>query len=114
MKLKNIFDLMFNKLQSISIENRFLEDIQFRRNKVFNKNLSDSFFYEVFVVSIHVQGFKAIYLKRYLPHIKKAFSNFDIAKVSAYTKADIENLENNNEIIQRAISVCQKIEGDDQ
>ena len=106
--LKTIFDLMFNKLKTISINNNFMIEITDRRTRVFNKNLPDSYFFEDLVRDIHNAGMKAKVVTSKLPHIKKAFSNFDINQVADYTDEDFERLLNNPNIIhhRRKLNDC--------
>jgi len=89
-QLKTIFDLVFKKLETISIGDNFVREITERRTRVFNKNLPDEYFFENLVRDIHNAGMKAKVVTSKLPHIKKAFSNFDINKVAEYTDEDFQ------------------------
>lgn len=107
-ELKEIFKLMFNKLESISIDSNFAGDIHRRRKTVFDKNKPDSFFYEKLVGTIHVSGYKVSILRNRWGDIKKAFSNYDINKVSQYSGKDLEKMMNNSKLIRnkRKLQAC--------
>lgn len=108
--LKKIFELMFEKLESISVGENFINTIKGRRSKTFDKNKPDSFFYKGLVKTIHVSGFKVAILRDRWEDIKKAFSNYDINKVSQYTDEDLERMMNNPKIIRnkRKLEACIK------
>ena len=106
--LKEIFRLMFEKLKSISIGNNFIEDINRRRKTTFDRNKPDSFFYERLVGTIHVSGYKVSILRNRWGEIKKAFSNYDINKVSQYTEKDFKKMMDNPELVRnrRKLKAC--------
>jgi len=106
--LKKIFGLMFEKLESISIGNNFIEEINRRRKVTFDKNKPDSFFYEKLVGTIHVSGYKVSILRNRWDDIKEAFSNYDICEVSQYTNKDLEKMMNNPKLIRnkRKLRAC--------
>ncbi|MDD4062741.1 MAG: DNA-3-methyladenine glycosylase I [Candidatus Pacebacteria bacterium] len=98
--LKKIFNLMFEKLELISIGDNFINDINKRRSVCLDKNKPDSFFYEMLVVDIHVSGFKVSILRDRWSDIRKAFSDYDVCRVSQYTDRDLEKMMNNPRIIK--------------
>jgi len=98
--LKTIFSLMFKKLEEISIGDNFLKEIKERRERSFDKDKPDSYFYEVMVRDIHNAGMKATLVTSKLPFIRKAFSDFDIRKVSEFDDKNIQNLMDNLNIIR--------------
>ena len=106
--LKKISELMFKKLESISIGNNFNEDIKQRRKVVFDKDKPDSFFYDKLVGTIHVSGYKVSILRNRWNDIKQAFSNYDINKVSRYTSKDLEKMLDNPRLIRnrRKLNAC--------
>lgn len=106
--LEKIFKSMFRKLKSISVEDNFINEIEKRRKTTFNKNKSDSFFYKKLVKTIHVSGYKVAILRGRWKDIKKAFSNYDINKVSQYADKDLEGMMNNPRIIrnERKLKAC--------
>ena len=106
--LKTIFDLMFNKLKSISINDNFMNEITERRTRVFNKDRSDAYFFENLVRDIFNAGMKTAIVTKKLPNIREAFSDFNIEKVSAYTNEDFEKLVTDPKIIRhpRKIKDC--------
>lgn len=108
--LKKVFELMFEKLESISVEDNFINEIKERRKTTFDKNKPDPFFYKKLVKTIHVSGFKVTILRDRWGDIKKAFSNYDIDKVSQYTDEDLEKMMNNPKIIRnrRKLEACIK------
>lgn len=99
---------MFKKLESISIENNFTTDINRRRKTTFDKNKPNSFFYEKLVGTIHVSGYKVSILRNRWSDIKKAFSNYDISKVSQYTDEDLKKMMSNPKLIRnkRKLKAC--------
>lgn len=99
---------MFKKLQSISIANNFIDDINKRRKTTFDKNKPDSFFYERIVGAIHVSGYRVANLRNRWGDIKKAFSNYDIHKVSRYTNKDFKRMMQNPNLIRnkRKLKAC--------
>ena len=107
-KLKGIFELMFKKLESISIDDNFISAIERRRRAVFDKNKPDSFFYERLVITIHVSGFRVSVLRDRWDDIKKAFSDYDIYRVSQYTDKDLEKMMNNPKLIrnEKKLKAC--------
>ena len=107
-KLKEIFKLMFEKLKSISIGDNFIKEIDLRRAAEFDKNKSDSFFYEKLVITIHVGGFRVATLRNRWDDVKKAFSNYDVNEVSKYTEKDFKRMMNNPKLIRnvRKIRAC--------
>lgn len=108
--LKKIFKLMFKKLLSISVDNNFADEINKRRRTVFDKNKPNSFFYEKLVGSIHVGGFRVSVLRSRWDDIKKAFSNYDIDKVSQYTDGELKKMMNNPKLIrnEKKLRACIK------
>jgi len=106
--LKKIFGSMFEKLESISIGNNFIEDINRRRRTSFDRNKPDSFFYERLVGTIHVSGYKVSILRNRWGDIKKAFSNYDVNKVSQYAEKDFTKMMGNPELIRngRKLKAC--------
>ena len=106
--LKRIFDLMFRKLEEISINDKFMKEINERRERTFDKCKPDSYFYENLVRDIHVAGFRSAVVTNKWPSIKEAFSNFDIKKVAQYDDKEFENLMNNPKIIRnkRKLGAC--------
>ena len=103
--LKTIFRLIFDKENSISINDNFEREINERRTRIFNKDKPDSYFFETLVRDIHNAGMKAKVVTSKLPYIRKAFSDFDIIKVSKYDDNDLKNLMNNPKIIRREIKL---------
>jgi len=108
--LKKIFELMFKKLESISIDNNFIQDISKRRKTTFDKNKPDPYFYEKLVRTIHVSGYRVSILRNRWDEIKKAFSNYDINKVSQYTYEDLKKMMNNPKLIRNKIKLKACIE----
>jgi len=105
---KEIFESMFKKLESISIDNNFIDDISNRRKAIFDRNKPDSFFYEKLVGTIHVSGYKVSILRNRWEDIKKAFSNYNVHKVSRYTDRDFKKMMQNPKLIknQRKLRAC--------
>ena len=101
-KLKTIFDLTFGKLQEISIDDNFMREITERRNRVFNKNKPNSYFYEILVRDIFGAGLKATALTRWWPCLRDAFSHFDIKMVS---EKKLEDLISNPNIIRNKAKI---------
>jgi endonuclease III len=99
-KLTMIFDLMLEKLVEISIGENVIREINERRSRVFDKEKTDSYFFEVLVKDIHNAGMKAALVTRKMPFIKEAFSNFDINKVAEYDESDLKSLLSNTKIIR--------------
>ena len=52
-KLTMIFDLMLEKLVEISIGENVIREINERRSRVFDKEKTDSYFFEILVRDIH-------------------------------------------------------------
>ena len=107
-ELKEIFELMFEKLKSISIDDNFIDDISKRRKTTFDKNRPDSFFYQQLVGTIHVSGYRVSILRNRWDDIKKAFSNYDVYKVSRYTDRDFKKMMQNPKLIknERKLRAC--------
>jgi DNA-3-methyladenine glycosylase I len=106
--LKSIFNLMFKKLQEISINDTFLKEINERKERVFDKNKPDSYFYEIMIRDIFGAGFRATAVTKRWPSIREAFAYFDIKKVSEYDEQDLRRLMNNPNIIRnkRKLEAC--------
>jgi len=106
--LKKIFELMFKKLESISIDNNFINEINRRRKRVFDKNKPDSFFYQKLVETIHVSGYKVAILRNRWDEIRKAFANYDVDKVSQYTDMELKKMMQNPKLIrnERKLRAC--------
>lgn len=98
--LKAIFDSTFKKLQEISINDKVTKEIDERRNRVFDQNRPDSYFYEILVRDIHNAGMKATIVTSKLPFIREALSNFEINKVANYSESDFQKLVANPKIIR--------------
>jgi len=107
-KLRKIFNLMFKKLESISIDRNFINEINRRRKVIFDKNRPDSFFYEKLVGTIHVSGYRVSILRDRWDDIKKAFSNYDVNKVSQYSNEDLKRMTRNPRLIRnkRKLEAC--------
>jgi len=106
--LKKIFELMFKKLKSISINGNFINEINKRRKKFFDKNKPDSFFYKHLVSTIHVSGYRVSILRDRWGDIKKAFSDYDVNKVSQYNNEDLKRMMRNPRLIRnkRKLKAC--------
>jgi len=106
--LKKIFELMFKKLKSISINGNFINEINKRRKKFFDKNKPDSFFYKHLVSTIHVSGYRVSILRDRWGDIKKAFSDYDVNKVSRYNNEDFKRMMKNPRLIRnkRKLKAC--------
>jgi len=101
-KLKAIFDLTFRKMQEISINDNFMTEITERRNRVFDKNKPNSYFYEILVRDIFGAGLKATALTRRWLYFRDAFSHFDIKIVS---EKKLEDLISNPNIIRNKAKI---------
>jgi len=105
---KEIFELMFEKLKTISIDDNFIDNIDKRRRRTFDKNKPDLFFYKKLVETIHVGGYKVSILRNRWTDIEKAFANYDVNKVSQYTDEDLKKMMNNSKLIRnrRKLKAC--------
>lgn len=108
--LREIFDLMFKKLETISNKDNFIKEINKRRKRVFDSNKPDSFFYKTMVRDIFNAGMKVSVVTDKWLDISAAFSNFDVEKVSKYDDRDLQNLMSNPKIIrnEKKIRACIK------
>jgi len=106
--LKAIFDLTLKKLREISINDNVTKEIDERRNRFFDRNKPDSYFYEILVRDIHNAGMKATVVTSKLPFIREASSDFEINKVANYGERDFEKLMTNPKIIrhERKLRAC--------
>jgi 3-methyladenine DNA glycosylase Tag len=107
-ELATIFSLMVSKLGQYSIDNNFNAEMNERRNRAFDKNRSDFYFYEILFRDIQNAGMKATVVTSKMPHFRKAFADFDIEKVSKYGDKEFAGLLNNPDIIrnQRKLRDC--------
>jgi len=105
---KDILDLMFSKMQTISINDSFANEITLRRTRIFEKYKSDAFFFECLVRVIFNAGFKSTVITRKWPDIKNAFLDFNVSRVAQFSEDDFAALLNNQRIIrhQRKLRDC--------
>jgi len=86
--LKSVFDLMFEKLKSISVGDGFMGEINRRRAVQFYKSRPDAFFFESLVSYILASRFGVASHSG----VRKALADYDVDAVSKYTGADIEKI----------------------
>lgn len=98
-ELRQILQLMMDKLGQCSVGDKFSAEIAERRNRSLDKNKPDSFFYEILVRVIHNAGMKAAVVTIKMPYLKDAFSGFDIQKVRKYREEELASLLANPRII---------------
>jgi len=99
-RLKEIFNLMFSKLASISIGDNFVREIDLRRKAKFDKNKPDSFFYEKLVETIHGANIKSSTVKKYWNGIAKSFLDFNVVAVSKFTGDNLAGMVKNPKLIR--------------
>lgn len=106
-KLKEIFNLMYKKLTELAVDDKFKSWIESLRINDFEKNKveSDNFFFEKLVSTIFVSGFKSIIFDKKWPSIKKAFNNFNVAKISQYDEEKINKIINTPNIIKNKAKI---------
>jgi 3-methyladenine DNA glycosylase Tag len=97
---RKIFNLAFNKLRELSIENKFNNEILERKSRAFEESKPNSYFYEILVRDIFGAGMKSSVIENKLPSIKKAFADFDIMRVNAYDDSNLRKMLLNPSIIR--------------
>lgn len=102
--LKEIFDLMYEKLTQLAVGNGFFGWIEERRKITFEavKGKGDDYLFEKLILVIFSGGFRARIVDARWTSIKKAFDNFDVQKVANYDEEKITQLLNNQNIIRHA------------
>jgi len=107
--LKKVYSLMLDKLRELALGENLDNLIQGRRRRNY-KNQGDDYFFGHLVSVIFASGFNSSILEKKWNATVKAFSNFDIDKVTNYSEEDIQRVIQDKKIIknERKIKACVK------
>lgn len=102
-KARDIYRLVVKKLKELSEINNF--NGPFGETTLSLKNLNENKFFEYMVNTIFSGGFKGKIVAQKWNEIKKAFLDFDVAKVAEFSESDIRRLERNRKIIRNKAKI---------
>ena len=92
--LKEIFELMHEKLTNLAVGDGFSRWINEAREFTFDdaKKQGDNFLFEQLTLVTFYGGFKAKTVDEKWPNIKKAFDDFDICKIAGYDEDRVNQI----------------------
>lgn len=103
-QLEQIYKLMFDKLRTIQIEDKF--DRALEEEKLLTYiGKPDNYFFQRMVDLIFQSSVRGVIWLRYEPEIRKQFANYDVKKVTNYTENDVERMMANPKMFKNRMKI---------